>query len=180
MRSRSRLSEGDPDGADVGLAKAGDSEAFGRLYGRNVARINSLTEWMLHGVEVEDALQEIFVRAWDKLGLFDEKALFSTWLHRLAVNTLLRVREKRGRWDERHVNDEVAINAMPGKSETLQMFTDIENAVRNLPQETRDVFVLHDYEGYKHVEISELLDIPVGTSRWQLHSARMTLRKNLQ
>jgi RNA polymerase sigma-70 factor (ECF subfamily) len=178
MRSKSRP-EGDPDQNDVALAKDGDHDAFGRIYDRNVARVNSLAEWMLGGIEVEDALQEIFIRAWDKLKLFDGNALFSTWLRRVAVNTLIRIRANRNRWDERHVRDD-SIESMPDRRGNLQIFTDIENAVRNLPQQTRDVFVLHDFEGYKHSEIAELLEMPVGTCRWQLHSARMTLRKNLQ
>jgi RNA polymerase sigma-70 factor, ECF subfamily len=170
----------DADANDVALAQRGDRLAFGRVYGRNVAKINSLAEWMLGGLEVDDALQDIFIRAWEKLAQFDGKSLFSTWLRRLSVNSLLRRRENRSRWDNRHANDDSAIDATSSKWDHLQLFTDIENAVRNLPQPTRDVFVLHDYEGYKHAEIAELLDINVGTSRWQLHSARMTLRKNLQ
>jgi RNA polymerase sigma-70 factor (ECF subfamily) len=169
----------DPDFVDVELARKGDLEAFGRLYDEHVARINSLAEWMLSGVEVDDALQDIFLRAWQKIETYRGEASFQTWLRRLAVNVLLRRRATRRDWDYRYQSDEEQVASYASRQD-LQLYTDIEIALRSLSERCRDVFVLHDVEGYKHDEIATLLGISAGTSRWQLHDARMTLRKHLQ
>ena len=165
----------DPDTKDVQSARRGDIAAFERLYYAHVAKINSVAEWMLGTHDTEDVLQDIFVRAWEKIGTFRGEAAFATWLRQLAINVILRCREQTRTRDTRFPADETALLAAQAP-ETFQLYSDIEAGVAELPPRARDVFVLHDVEGYKHHEIAEMLGISANTSRWQLHDARARLR----
>lgn len=164
---------------DVAAAAAGETAAFERLYRAEVARVASLARWLLGGDDVEDAVQEIFLRAWRKLGTFDGRSSFGTWLHRVAVNHLLRARQDRGRRRERETESELAIETASTRRERPELRIAIQRAVEQLPPRARDVFVLHDMEGYRHDEIADLLGVDAGTSRSQLHRARLTLRRIL-
>ena len=163
---------------DVALAVRGDGAAFERLYRAHVARVYGLARWMLGGHEVDDAVQEIFIRAWEKLETFSGQAAFGTWLHRVAVNHLLRKRQRRAIHEARHTGDAGAVMVRaPASRPDLRVA--LERAVDQLPAGAREVFVLHDVEGYKHEEIATMLSVDPGTSRSQLHRARMLLRKHL-
>lgn len=166
----------DPDSADVALARDGDLAAFERLYHSHVPRINSVAQWMLGNRDTDDVLQDVFLRAWQKLPTFRGEALFGTWLRQLAINVILRHRERVRTLERRFVADEDVIQ-LAQSTESFQLYTDVENAVSQLSPRARDVFVLHDVEGYKHYEIAEMLGISANTSRWQLHEARANLRK---
>ncbi|MFN0182006.1 MAG: RNA polymerase sigma factor [Gemmatimonadales bacterium] len=169
----------DADFADVALAVQGDSVAFERLYRRHVARVQSLAQWLMGSTDTDEVVQEVFVRVWQKLATFGGQSAFGTWLHRVAVNLMLRRRQQRGRDQIRFVvADEVAVT-VPARSETPELRLAIERAVSHLPAGAREVFVLHDMEGYKHDEIAEMLGVDPGTSRSQLHRARMMLRRVL-
>jgi RNA polymerase sigma-70 factor, ECF subfamily len=168
--------EADPDGEDVAFAQDGDVEAFERLYRRHAARVNSLAEWMLDTAETEDVLQDIFIRAWEKIGTFRGQAAFGTWLHRLAVNVLIRHRRRTRLRDQRYVTDDGVSDATAGRWDGFHLRNEIESAVSALPRRMREVLVLHDMEGYKHREIARLLGISQGTSQWNLHAARERLR----
>lgn len=167
------------DDHDVALAASGDAEAFERLYRRHVARVHALARWLLGDDEVDDAVQEVFIRVWQKLGTFAGNSAFTTWLHRVAVNLILRRRQNRGTRRRRFVeaDDEMLVVTAPASRPDLRVA--IERAVDQLPAGAREVFVLHDMEGYKHEEISGMLGVDPGTSRSQLHRARMLLRKHL-
>ena len=86
----------DPDAVDATLAASGDAHAFERLYRSHLARIASLARRMLGDEDVDDTVQDVFVRAWQKLGTFRGEAAFGTWMHRLAVNVILGRRETLG------------------------------------------------------------------------------------
>jgi RNA polymerase sigma-70 factor (ECF subfamily) len=165
----------DAETADVALAASGDSRAFERLYRTHVGRVHGLARRMIDADSADDVTQDVFVRAWDKLSTFRGEAAFGTWLHRLAVNVILGRRATlstdRARFD---LSDE--LDALAGKSSHADLSVDFEEAVRRLPDGAREVFVLHDVEGYKHQEIGVMLGIAVGTSKSQLHHARMALR----
>jgi len=164
---------------DVALAARGDPAAFERLYRAHVARVRGLSRWLMGTEDVDDAVQEIFIRVWEKLDTFAGQAAFGTWLHRVAVNHLLRRRQRRGQHLERYVHAEAAMAAAPAPASRPDLRVAIERAVERLPDGAREVFVLHDMEGYKHEEIGTLLGVDPGTSRSQLHRARMMLRKHL-
>ncbi len=173
-------SAGDADSADVALASAGNVAAFERLYRRHVGRVNSLAEWMLGSSDTDDVLQDIFIRAWERLVTFRGESAFGTWLHRLAVNVLLRYRQQSRLRQERFVSDEESVSSARGRWDGLHLRTEIESAVAALPQRMRDVLVLHDMEGYKHREIAAKRGIAAGTSQWHLHAARMKLREHFE
>lgn len=161
------------------MACAGDHAAFERLYRRHVARVTSLARWLLDLGEVEDAVQDVFIRVWQKLDTFAGQSAFTTWLHRVAVNLMLRRRQTMGVARQRHTADDTPLEAQAGPSERPDLRVAIEGAVDRLPAGAREVFVLHDMEGYKHEEIARMLDVDPGTSRSQLHRARMLLRQQL-
>jgi RNA polymerase sigma-70 factor (ECF subfamily) len=164
---------------DWARSQRGDVEAFGRLYRENVARIYSLARRMAGDESAEDLTQEVFIRAWEKLGTFRGDANFSTWLHRLAVNWILSRREKEGRWNARRARGEGLFASARSPRRTPGLTVDFERAVERLPEGARRVFVLYDVEGYSHNEIAESMGISVGTSKSQLHRARMILRDHL-
>lgn len=176
-------SEIDASSADVALAAAGDRRAFERLYRGHVDRVFGICARMVSDrVHAEELTQDVFVRAWGKLGQFRGESAFGTWLHRLAVNVVLNARKaesrSRGRLadgpDELEMQPERSAVSAPGAS------IDLEAAIAMLPPGARRIFVLHDVEGFKHEEIGEMLDITVGGSKAQLHRARMLLREALE
>ena len=171
---------GDAETADVALAGSGDAQAFERLYRAHAARINSLARRMLGPEDADEAVQDVFVRAWEKLGTFRGEAQFGTWLHRLAINLLLAWRASRGRREERFVADEMTLDRSPTLAATPELRMDFEVAMGRLPKGAREVFVLHDVEGFKHREIAEMLGVTAGTSKAQLHRARMALRNHIE
>lgn len=167
---------------DVALAASGDRDAFERLYRRNVNRIYSLCVRMCgDGAKAEELTQDVFVRAWEKLELFKGESLFSTWLHRLAVNVVLNARKTDGRRDARLDDDDdgEAVNRLAAMPHAPGDRMDIEAAIAKLPPGARRVFTLHDIEGYKHEEIAEQLGVTTGATKAQLHRARMLLREAL-
>ncbi len=174
------VSRGPSEALDVRRAAKGDPQAFERLYHAHVARINSLARRLLGDADADGATQDVFVRAWYKLGTFKGRSSFGTWLYRLAINELLGNREARGKWAARMQGGEEALRHRESRRETLELGLDFESAVKRLPDGARQVFVLHDVEGFKHHEIGEMLGVTVGTSKAQLHRARMTLRKYIE
>jgi len=170
---------GDPD---VALAAAGDRRAFERIYRAHLSRVFSLCVRMCGERErAEELTQDVFVRAWEKLGSFRGESAFSTWLHRLAVNVVLNARKTEGRNRTRYesMDEEGATEAAGTPPIAPGEMMDLEAAVARLPAGARRVFVLHDVEGYKHEEIAEMFGVTVGACKAQLHRARMLLRKYL-
>jgi RNA polymerase sigma-70 factor (ECF subfamily) len=180
LESDVELTPAERDVIDVELAVTGDSQAFERLYRRHVARIHGLARWLMSRDDVEDVLQDIFIRVWEKLHTFKGEAAFATWLHRLATNVILRRRSERGTRGERFGGSELDLSRAVADRVTPGLKVDLEAAVDRLPEKAREVFVLHDMAGYKHEEIGSLLGVSSGTSRSQLHHARMALRQYLE
>ena len=168
------------DAVDAVLAAAGDSHAFERLYRRHLGRIHSLARRMINPEEADDATQAVFIRAWEKLGTFRGEAAFGTWLHRLAINVMLARRTTIGTERGRFSDAEGVVERMTGRPSQKDLSMDFEEAIERLPNGAREVFVLHDVEGYKHEEIAGMLGIVTGTSKAQLHRARMALRGYLE
>jgi len=171
---------GDAETADVALAASGDGSAFERLYRTHVARVHSLARRMINPDVADDVTQDVFVRAWSKLGTFRGEAAFGTWLHRVAINVILARRTTLGTERGRYYDAENVLDALPGRPMVHDLSLDFQQAIGRLPDGAREVFVLHDVEGYKHEEIADMLGIVPGTSKSQLHHARMALRKHLE
>jgi len=172
-----------PDSArgtdDVGLAAAGDVRAFERVYREHLPRVHALVRRMTGGRDADELTQDVFVRVWQKLATFRGDSAFGTWLHRLAVNVVIeRFRSDTTR-RQRHYDGEEIFERMASLPSSGDLAMDLDLAVNRLPDCAREIFVLHDVEGYKHREIADLLDISAGTSKAQLHRARMILRKHL-
>ncbi|HVT40984.1 MAG TPA: RNA polymerase sigma factor [Gemmatimonadaceae bacterium] len=170
----------DPDGADAALARGGDAAAFERIYRRHAARVHSLARRLVGPGDADDGAQEVFIRVWEKLHLFRGDSAFGTWLHRLAINHLLgRGASLRTRWDREDEREDAheMLAAPHGAGPGFSM--DFENALERLAAGMREVFVLHDVEGYQHDEIARMLGIAEGTSKSQLHRARLILRRHL-
>jgi len=168
-----------PELDEVALAAAGDAAAFERLYRRHLARVHALARWLVGADEAEDAVQDVFIRVWEKLAQFEGRSAFGTWLHRLAVSVLLRRRETQGIRNQRHTAGDEVVVTLPTRTATPDLRVALESAVQYLPDGAREVFVLHDMEGYRHEEIGEMLGCTSGTSRSQLHRARTILREYL-
>jgi RNA polymerase sigma-70 factor (ECF subfamily) len=163
--------------------KAGDAAAFEELYRGQAPRLFGLACRIVGRADAEDLLQEIFLTAHRKLPLYKGESSIGTWLFRLGTNLCLdHLRSRGARFA--HVTEELdeAPEATPAQSGAVLGVVDridLERALASLPPGCRSVFVLHDVEGLEHREIGEWLGISEGTSKSQLHKARMRLRKLL-
>ncbi len=170
------------EGRLVAAAQAGDLLAFERLYRENERKVYALCLRMsCDAALAEELTQEVFVRAWRKLGTFRGESAFSSWLYPLAVNVALSERRSRRRRDARIVatEDPASLEPAPRTPAPEQGF-DLAKALATLPPGARAVFVLHDVEGRTHEEIGALLHVAPGTSKAQLHRARRLLREVLE
>ena len=163
-------------------AAAGDVGAFQQLYERHRRRVYSLCLRMTQNpTEAEDHTQEVFVQLFKKAGSFRGESQFTTWLHRMTVNQVLMYFRKASTRSELTTDEgETPVQIVRGTEDPGRMPVvdriGLERAVRQLPLGYRTVFILHDVEGYDHEEISRMLDISQGTSKSQLHKARLKLR----
>ena len=173
------------DTPDFDLAKKaalGNIPAFELLYERYHRRTYSLCLRMTSSpTEAEDLTQEVFIQLFRKIGSFRGESAFSTWLHRLTVNQVLMHFRRRSVKNEKTSEDgEIPEQIVPGTENQAKMPVldriAITRAVSQLPPGYKSVFMLHDVEGYEHEEVARLLKISVGTSKSQLHKARLKLR----
>ncbi|HEX7175568.1 MAG TPA: sigma-70 family RNA polymerase sigma factor [Pyrinomonadaceae bacterium] len=161
---------------------AGDSDAFEQLYRRHYRRVYALSLRMLSDPTMaEDMTQEVFVNLFTKIGSFRGESQFTTWLHRMTVNQVLMYFRKASTRSELTTDEgETPVQIVRGTEDPGRMPVvdriGLENAIRQLPLGYRTVFVLHDVEGYDHDEIARTLEISQGTSKSQLHKARLKLR----
>ncbi|MFZ4984307.1 MAG: RNA polymerase sigma factor [Blastocatellia bacterium] len=161
---------------------AGDMVAFEVLYERHQRRVYSLCLRMVaNATEAEDLSQEVFVQLFRKVGSFRGESAFTTWLHRLTVNhVLMHFRKKGVRLEKTTEEGEISemqdvIQAVTEKPRFIDRIA-LDKAISELPPGYRTVFVLHDVEGFEHEEVATMLGVSVGTSKSQLHKARMRLR----
>lgn len=165
--------------------REGEAGAFEELYRRHSGRLYSLVFRMAgSATEAEDLLQEIFLNAHRKLGSFRGDSTLGTWLYRLAVNQcldFLRGRQNRMNRASMSLDDDDAEEpaAMAPAIPTAVSRIDLERAIARLPAGCRAAFVLHDVEGFDHHEVGRLLGVSDGTSKSQVHKARMKLRAML-
>ncbi|MGH8443236.1 MAG: RNA polymerase sigma factor [Nevskiaceae bacterium] len=167
----------------MGRARDGDSRAFEQLYRRHSDKVFGLCVRLCHGdrAKAEQATQDAFVRAWEKLEGFRGDSQFGTWLHRITVNVVLGEHRLLKRWTT--FEDAEAQAPAPELwtvADDGMLARDLERALAKLPKGARTVLWLHDVEGYLHEEIAELTGIAVGTSKAQLHRARKLMKEHLQ
>ena len=171
-----------PDFRLTKLAALGNIAAFELLYERYHRRTYSLClRMMSNPTEAEDLTQEVFIQLFRKIGSFRGDSAFSTWLHRMTVNQVLMHFRRRSVKNEKTSNDgEIPEQIVPGTENQRRMPVldriALTRAVEELPPGYKSVFILHDVEGYEHEEVARILGISVGTSKSQLHKARLKLR----
>lgn len=161
-------------------ARLGDADAIRELYRRYSPRVFAVVRRLAGEDQLaEDWAQEAWVRAIRALPTFRGDARFSTWIHRIAVNSALHGR----RWRQRRAGDEVDLPVtLPDQAppDHAVLRVDIQRALDTLPDGMRQVIVLHDIEGYTHEEIGTFLGVTAGTSKSQLFKARARMRKALR
>jgi RNA polymerase sigma-70 factor, ECF subfamily len=176
------------DAALVQRAQQGDPEAFSWLYNAHRNKVYSLCLRMTSNTaEAEDLTQDAFLQVFRKMSTFRGDSALSTWLYRIAVNTVLMHFRKKGL---KHVSlDEpsspdvqapkreygIVDGRLSGSIDRIA----INRAMRKLPVGYRTIFVLHEMKGYEHHEIARLLRCSVGNSKSQLHKAKAKLRELL-
>ena len=162
-------------------AKNGDVDAFEDLYRRYSRRVYGLCLRMTANASVaEDLAQETFVRVWERLDRFEGGARFAPWILKVTANVVLSHGRTRKRKYDREQSTDWLDEVPETKPATLPgAGVDLERAIETLPKGARTVFVLHDVEGLRHREISELLGVAEGTTKAQLHRARRMLREAL-
>ena len=172
----------------VSQAKKGDEQAFATLFQQNKKRVYSLCLLMTGDAsQAEDLTQDSFIQVFRRLDTFRGDAAFSTWLYRVAVNTVLMTFRKHQprqvSLDEPVRVDSSLVPREFGRRDPQLMGAidriALGRAIRQLPAGCRTVFVLHDVEGYGHNEIAGFLHCSVGNSKSQLHKARLRLRELL-
>lgn len=166
---------------EVQLAAAGDVEAFEKIYSRYHTRVYSHCLRMTRSrSDAEDLAQEVFVQLFRKIGTFRGEASFATWLHRLTVNqVLMHFRKPVVRMEQTTEDGAIAESPCVAQNRVQMSLVNsisLEAAVRQLSPGYRAVFILHDVEGYEHEQIGRMLGCAIGTSKSQLHKARMKLR----
>jgi RNA polymerase sigma-70 factor, ECF subfamily len=179
-----------PESEAIRLAQGGNAHAFEQLYGLHSRRVYSLCLRMAGDpTDAEDLTQEAFLQMFRKVHTFRGESSFSTWLHRLTVNVvLMRIRKKR------HV--EKSLDAMFEPEEESKVpvefgapdlrlsgmldHLNLDRAIDQLPEGYREMFILHDVQGYEHKEIAAILGCSIGNSKSQLFKARLRLRDLLR
>lgn len=178
---------------DLILARAiaeGDEQAFNEIYERHHRRVYALCLRMLQNThDAEDLTQEVFAQLNRKAGSFNGDSAFSTWLHRLTFNQVLMHLRKRSVKNEKVTDSDddekkffhltVAGTKDPNKMSIVDRIA-LNQAIDQLPKGYKDVFRLHDIEGFEHEEVARILGKSVGTSKSQLHKARLKLQKLLK
>jgi RNA polymerase sigma-70 factor (ECF subfamily) len=173
----------------VKRAQEGDSDAFAALFHTHKARIYSVCLRMTNNAaEAEDLTQDAFLQVFRKIASFRGDSAFSTWLHRISVNTVLMHFRKKSlcqvSLDEPYSNEDGAKvrrefgtrdNDLAGCVDRIAL----ARAMKDLPPGYRTIFLLHEVEGYEHKEIAEMLGCSVGNSKSQLHKAKLRIRELL-
>jgi RNA polymerase sigma-70 factor (ECF subfamily) len=160
--------------------KGPDTSAFESLYRLHVDKIYGLCLRMTgNASEAEDCTQDAFIQAWRKLSKFRGDSAFSSWLHRIAVNSVL-ARMRKARRERDRIQAVTDISPAARTVGDSGNFDDLQKAVDDLPAGARRVFVLHAVYGYSHDETSSMLGIAVGTSKAQLHRAKRLLAQQLK
>ena len=166
----------------VERCRQGDLSAFEEVYRAHAGRLYSVAYRMLgNPADAEDLLQEVFLSAHRKLETFRGDSALGTWLYRLATNLCLDyLRSRAGRTNQLTdaLDDEPGLADVGSRGLADRVVTrmDLERALTKLPGGCRAAFVLHDIEGLEHREVAEVLGIAEGTSKSQVHKARLRLR----
>jgi RNA polymerase sigma-70 factor (ECF subfamily) len=158
--------------------RSGDERALETLYQRHAGRVYALgLRLTADPSRAEEIVQDVFLQAWRRIGSFQGRSRFGTWLYRLTVNRALDTMRSERAGGREQLDVELFDRAT--REHGMEGTMDLESAIASLPEGARVVFVLHDVEGYRHEEIAKLSGIAPGTSKAQLFRARRLLRARL-
>ena len=178
----------------VKLSRNGDKNAFGELVKRHEGKVYALGfRFMKNREDAADVMQDTFLQAYRKLGSFEGKSAFSTWLYRIAVNIcLMRKRKKKLEYvsfdsaiESESGGDDIKREPVDWSDEPLeladkkQVREKIEKALSKMPGEYREVVVLRDMDGFSNNAVADMLKISLPAVKSRLHRGRMYLRKEL-
>jgi RNA polymerase sigma-70 factor, ECF subfamily len=179
----------DSEGSLIRRAQCGDEQAFAALYQRHKQRVYAVCLRMTKDIaDAEDLTQEAFLQVFRNVNSFRGDSAFSTWLYRVAVNTvLMKLRRRKSppllSLDEPVSPDSPSLKREVGKADpNLSGAVDriaLRRAVEELPAGCRQIFDLHEVEGYQHHEIAQILRCSIGNSKSQLHKAKLKMRDAL-
>jgi RNA polymerase sigma-70 factor, ECF subfamily len=173
----------------VARAQTGDHDAFSELYSKHKRRVFALCMRMVRDFALaEDLTQETFLQVYRKIASFRSESAFTTWLHRLAVNTVLMHLRKRALAvvSLDHLMEDIPeerVGRSFGTRDLMQAGVadrlDIDRVIADMAPGYRSVFLLHDIHGFDHAEIAGMLGCSRGNTKSQLHKARRILRNAL-
>jgi len=163
----------------------GDMAAFEQLFYKYQDRVYSTAYRMMNDQEdAQDLTQEIFLRAYQRIGKFDFRSAFSTWLYRLAVNLCIDELRKRKRSANTTPLEEAVLQADENTPEDHVMSRDREkrvwDAINSLKDKERSIIILRDIEGLSYKEIAEVLKCSLGRVKSRIHEARQKLKAILE
>jgi RNA polymerase sigma-70 factor, ECF subfamily len=172
----------------VKRAREGDAQCFAALFQTHKARVYSVCLRMTNNTaQAEDLTQEAFLQVFRKLSTFKGNSALSTWLYRIAVNTVLMNFRKKAikqiSLDEPAIHDAPTVRRQCGGhdfnlSGAVDRIT-LTRAISELPEGYRTIFLLHEVDGYEHQEIAKILDCSIGNSKSQLYKAKSRIREFL-
>jgi RNA polymerase sigma-70 factor, ECF subfamily len=179
----------DSEGTLVQRAQRGDERAFATLYQLHNKGVYSACLRMTRDMaEAEDLAQEAFIRVFRNLNSFRGDSAFATWLYRIAVNTVLMKLRRRKSPPVLSLDEPVSLRSPSLKRQVGKQDQRLcgaidrialRRAMEELPSGCRQIFHMHEVEGYQHHEIAELLHCSIGNSKSQLSKARMKMRDRL-
>lgn len=168
----------------VTRAQQGDRGAFGELVGIHYTGVIQVVYHLCGNAQVaQDAAQETFLRAWQRLPAYRHQGTLRSWLYRIAVNAALDMLRRESKLVAEHVDDLPLADENPGPEAALvagERAALVQQAINALPSASRTVLVLREYQGMSYQEIATTLDIPVGTVMSRLNYARSQLRARLE
>lgn len=166
----------------AGRAQRGDDAAFEELYRRTAGRVYALCLRMSGNPEdAAELTQDVYVRCWEKLVSFRGDSLFTTWLHRLAVNLVIETQKRRAKVAEReHGVEDLDAYGHHARDVMPDTKLDLERAIAGLPAAAREVLVLKDVEGYRYSDVAKMKGVAVGTVKAQVHRARRLVREAME
>lgn len=162
-------------------AQGGDREAFCELVRRHrTLAVNVVYRMCGDAMLAEDAAQTAFLRAWEKLGSYRPGGSFRAWITRIAVHAATdALRRRKPEVGLQSVGDQPSADCVAETAERNERAHNVRRAVAGLPEASRAVVVLKEYQGFSYREISEALEIPMGTVMSRLHYARTVLAQTL-
>jgi len=189
VKKEKEVERSSSDRSLVQRAQSGDEEAFAALFELHKKRVYSVCLMMTKDVaEAEDLTQEAFLQVFRTIGTFRGEAAFSTWLYRIAVNTVLMHLRRRKSTNTFSLSEPVSPDSPslsheigvkdPCLANTVDRIA-LLRAIEDLPEGCRTIFALHEIQGYQHHEIAKLLNCSIGNSKSQLHKAKLKMRSFL-